>query len=155
MSRTRLTSAALSLAAVLAATSWVSVAAMPLQTAAPADKSAPADQSASAASADKDKAAPGDKPLDAGKLHMKPKILKEVKAAYPQEAKDAKIQGNVEVEIRIAKDGTVAETRVVKSIPALDKSATDALKQYKFQPTLLNGKPVEVNATMTIRFALK
>jgi TonB family protein len=145
MSQLRLTSAAFALAALIAATSWVTVSAMPLQAAAPADKPAPA----------ADKPAPGDKPLDARKLGMKPKILKQVKADYPQDAKDAKIQGNVDVEIRIAKDGTVAETKVVKSIPTLDKAATDAVKQWKFEPTLLNGKPVEVMATMTIRFALK
>lgn len=147
MSRLRLTSAAFALTALIAATSWATVSALPLQTETPA---AAQDKPASA-----DKPAPGDKPLDARKLGMKPKILKQVKADYPQDAKDAKVQGNVDVEIRIAKDGTVAETKVVKSIPALDKAAVDAVKQWKFEPTLLNGKPVEVMATMTIRFALK
>ncbi len=151
MSRIRLTSAAFSLAALIAATSWVTVAAMPLQTAASDQQSAASDKQAAAP----DKPAPGDKPVDARKLGMKPKIITKVNAEYPQAAKDAKIQGEVVVDIRIARDGTVADTKVIKSIPELDKAATDALKKYKFEQTLLNGKPVEVLATMTIRFALK
>jgi TonB family protein len=152
MSRIRLTSAAVTLAALIAASSWASIAAMPLQApaAAPAEKSASANKPAAA-----DKQASGEKVVDARKLVTKPKILKEVKAEYPQAAKDAKIQGNVVVDIRIAKDGSVIDTRVVKSIPELDKAATEALKKYKFQPVLLNGQPVDVLATMTIRFALK
>jgi TonB family protein len=151
MSRIRLMSAAFSFAALIAATSWATVAAMPLQ--APVGV---VDQTVKVDKADKVvDAQPADKPLDASKLPSKPKIIKEVKAEYPLEAKQQKIQGEVEVEILIAKDGTVSETKVVKSIPALDKAATDALKQYKFSPTLLNGKPIEVRAKMTIRFALK
>ena len=146
MSRLRLTSAAFALTALIAATSWATVAAMPLQTPTPAaaqDKPAAADKSST------------DKPVDARKLATKPKILKEVKAVYPPEALKSKAQGEVVVDIRISKDGNVVDTKVVKSIPELDKAATDALKQYKFQPTLLNGKPVDVLATMTIRFTLK
>jgi len=93
--------------------------------------------------------------VDARKLPTKPKLLKAVKAVYPPEAKQAKIQGEVIVDIRIAKDGTVSDAKVVKSIPELDKAATDAVKQYKFRPTLLNGKPVDVLATITVRFSLK
>jgi TonB family protein len=146
MSRLRLTSAAFSLAALIAATSWATVAALPLQTETPVaaqDKPASADQSSA------------DKAVDARKLPTKPKLLKAVKAVYPPEAKQAKIQGEVIVDIRIAKDGTVSDAKVVKSIPELDKAATDAVKQYKFRPTLLNGKPVDVLATITVRFSLK
>src|SRR5262249_34782625 len=126
MSRIRLTSAAVTFAALIAIASWATVSAMPLQTqAAASDKQAPAPAKQAAAS---DKSEPGDKPLDASKLPKKPKLIHEVKAVYPQEAKDAKIQGDVEVDIRIAKDGTVADAKVSKSIPALDKAAVDAVK---------------------------
>ena len=58
------------------------------------------------------------------------------------------------MEARVEPDGSVSEARVIKSIPLLDGAALDAVKQWRFTPTLLNGQPVAVMMTLTINFAL-
>jgi TonB family protein len=84
-----------------------------------------------------------------------PEKIKNVSPVYPPDAMAAKIQGVVIVEARIEGDGTVGEVKVLRSIPALDQSAIDAVKQWEFRPTLLNGAPVPVIVTMTVQFSLK
>ena len=58
------------------------------------------------------------------------------------------------MEIRIEPDGTVGTATVMRSIPLLDGAALDAVKQWQFKPTLLNGQPVAVFMTVTINFSL-
>ena len=58
------------------------------------------------------------------------------------------------MEIRIEPDGTVGTATVMRSIPLLDGAALDAVKQWQFTPTLLNGQPVAVIMTVTINFSL-
>ena len=57
------------------------------------------------------------------------------------------------IEVRIATDGSVEEARVLKSIPLLDQAALDAVKQWQFVPTLMNGQPTPIIMTVTINFA--
>ena len=47
------------------------------------------------------------------------------------------------------------EVQVVRSIPELDQAAIDAVSQWQYQPTLLNGEPVEIECTVTINFTLR
>jgi protein TonB len=68
---------------------------------------------------------------------------------------NAGVQGAVIVEAVIDGNGSVAATRVVRSIPLLDQAALDAVKQWKFTPALLNGAPTPVVVTMTVNFTLK
>lgn len=84
-----------------------------------------------------------------------PTKIKDVKAEYPQDAKDAGIQGVVILESTIDEQGDVSNVRVLRSIPMLDQAAIDAVKQWRFTPTILNGKAVPVIVTMTVNFALK
>jgi protein TonB len=77
-----------------------------------------------------------------------------VEPVYPAAAKAANVQGVVVLEIVIATDGTVKEGRVLRSIQVLDKAALDAVVQWMYEPTLLNGAPVEVIATVSINFTL-
>jgi periplasmic protein TonB len=56
--------------------------------------------------------------------------------------------------VRIEPDGSVGQAEVVRSIPLLDQAALDAVKQWQFKPTLLNGQPVAVMMTVTINFTL-
>jgi protein TonB len=56
------------------------------------------------------------------------------------------------MEITIAKDGSVSGARVLRSVPMLDQAALDAVHQWLFEPTLLNGVPVEVVMTVTVNF---
>jgi TonB family protein len=84
-----------------------------------------------------------------------PVKIKDAKPEYPQDAKDAGVQGIVILDATIDEQGDVANVRVVRSVPMLDQAATDAVRQWKFQPALLNGKPVAVIVTMTVNFTLK
>ena len=76
---------------------------------------------------------------------IKPPIrLVNVNPVYPEDAKAAGIEGVVILEIVIGQDGSVIEVQVVRSIPELDQAAIDAVSQWQYQPTLLNGEPVEI-----------
>ena len=80
-------------------------------------------------------------------------LISQTKPAYPPLAKQARIQGIVILEAVIGKDGTVNEIRVLNGHPLLQQSAIDAVSQWKYKPTLLNGEPVEVVTTVTVNFA--
>ena len=78
--------------------------------------------------------------------------IKDVRPVYPPIAREAGVSGVVIIEVRIGADGTVEEAHVLKSIPLLDQAALDAVKQWEFVPTLLNGAPVPIMMTVTINF---
>ena len=83
-----------------------------------------------------------------------PMKIKDVRPVYPQEARDAKVSGVVIIETRIGMNGAVESAHVLKSIPLLDQAALDAVKQWQFAPTLMNGAPVPVIMTVTVNFTL-
>ena len=64
------------------------------------------------------------------------------------------MSGTVVLEAVIAEDGRVEDVRVLRSIRLLDDAAADAVRQWRFTPTLLNGTPVRVLMTVTVSFAL-
>jgi protein TonB len=84
-----------------------------------------------------------------------PSKLVDSKPVYPQDARDAGVQGVVILEVVIAPDGHVAGARVVRSIPMLDDAAYSAVMKWYFTPTLLNGTPVSVVMTVTVNFTLQ
>ncbi len=73
---------------------------------------------------------------------------------YPPEAKTAGIQGAVVLHAVISQEGNVETLTVVSGPTALQVSAMDAVRQWKYKPYLLNGKPVEVATTVTVNFSL-
>jgi len=73
---------------------------------------------------------------------------------YPKAAHDAGIQGIVMVMARVLTDGTVGETSVVRSIPALDAAAVQAVKRMRFKPGSYQGKPVAVWVGVPVTFTL-
>jgi protein TonB len=81
-----------------------------------------------------------------------PRKVKDVRPLYPQEARDAGVQGVVIIEMRVEADGRVGSARILQSIPLLDQAALDAVQQWEFEPTLLNGAPVAVVMTVTVQF---
>jgi len=82
------------------------------------------------------------------------KMLRQIQPVYPQIAKTAHVQGTVMLHAVIAKDGSVQELTYVSGPPLLMKSAMDAVRQWRYQPTLLNGEPVEVDTTISVIFTL-
>ena len=81
-----------------------------------------------------------------------PTKTKDVRPIYPPDAQAAGIQGVVIIEAVIDPAGTVGSARVLRSIPMLDQAAVDAVKQWEFMPTLLNGVAVPVIMTVTVNF---
>lgn len=84
-----------------------------------------------------------------------PTKIKDVRPVYPPVARDAGIQGVVILEVVIGKDGRVTDARVLRSIPLLDHAALDAVAQWEFTPTLVNGEPTAVVMTTTVNFTLQ
>jgi TonB family protein len=84
------------------------------------------------------------------------KLTNRVVPVYPPIAKQARVQGSVTMQANIAKDGTVRELQIVEAgSPLLVQAAMDAVKQWTYQPTLLNGSPVDVTTTVTVNFTLQ
>ena len=81
--------------------------------------------------------------------------IKEVAPVYPAIARSARVQGDVVIEATIDQEGNVADARVVKSVPLLDQAALDAVRQWHYRPTLLNGVPTAVVTTVTVKFTLQ
>jgi TonB family protein len=94
-------------------------------------------------------------PVRIGGRIAPPQKIKDVKPVYPPIAASAKVSGVVIVEATIGSDGRVNEVRVLRSIPLLDQAAMEAVRQWEFQPTLLNGAPISIVMSMTVNFALQ
>jgi protein TonB len=73
---------------------------------------------------------------------------------YPRIALAAHIQGNVVLQAILAKDGSVQDLKVISGHPLLVQAALDAVRQWRYQPTLLNSEPVEVLTEIDVRFSL-
>jgi protein TonB len=73
---------------------------------------------------------------------------------YPPIAQAARVSGVVIVEALIAEDGSIRDVKVLRSVPLLDAPALEAVRQWRFTPTLLNGVPVQVIMTVTVTFTL-
>src|SRR5882672_2393700 len=84
-----------------------------------------------------------------------PTKVKDVRPVYPAIAQSARVQGVVIIEATIGPHGAVQEAKVLRSIPLLAAAALDAVRQWQFTPTLLNGVPVPVIMTVTVNFTLQ
>jgi D-alanyl-D-alanine endopeptidase (penicillin-binding protein 7) len=158
MSRVRtLAHVALAAVAVVLVTSWAA-SAVPLQS---AKATAPAGKVAI---------------QDAVTAPAEPKLVHKVDPAYPAEAKKEGIQGLFVIDIVIGKDGAIKDARVAVSAPTMERlkeleakkgtpaalegdarlaaAALDAVKQWRYEPILMGGKPVEFKATVTVNFKL-
>ncbi|HEY1496869.1 MAG TPA: M56 family metallopeptidase [Candidatus Solibacter sp.] len=84
------------------------------------------------------------------------KILTKVNPAYPADLKQQGVTGSVIIRAIISKTGDILNAQVINTVhPGLAQAALDAVKQWRYQPTLLNGQPVEVLTTVTIAFELE
>jgi protein TonB len=82
------------------------------------------------------------------------KIINRTAPNYPALARQTRISGTVRLHAIIAKDGTVQQLEVLSGHPLLVQAALDAVRQWRYQPTLLNGEPVEVDTTVDVIFSL-
>jgi protein TonB len=81
-------------------------------------------------------------------------LMRRVPPIYPQQAKQARIQGTVELQASIGKDGNITAVNVVSGDKTLALAAADAVKQWKYKPYLLDGQPVEIQTQITVNFKL-
>ncbi|NUR54966.1 MAG: energy transducer TonB, partial [Acidobacteria bacterium] len=95
-------------------------------------------------------------PVRVGGNIRAPRKLHDVRPVYPASMRDAGREGVVPLEAIIGRDGTVTSVRVVSAQvhPDFAAAAMDAVREWRFAPTLLNGEPVEVVMTVSVSFKL-
>jgi periplasmic protein TonB len=85
-----------------------------------------------------------------------PRLLREVKPDYSEEARQRSIQGEVVLEIVVRRDGSVGEVRVLQGLGhGLDRRAIDAVRQWRFAPARRQGTPVDVMVEVAVEFKLR
>lgn len=97
----------------------------------------------------------GERALRIGGPIKPPEKTYDVKPVYPKDAQDARVQGVVIIETMIGPDGKVKDAKIQRSVPLLDEAALEAVRQWEFTPTLLNGQAVAVIMTVTVNFRLE
>jgi protein TonB len=84
-----------------------------------------------------------------------PRVLSEVRPAYPKEAKDKGLEGPVVMDILIDQGGKVRQVSVVEGEGLFRTGAIEAMKKFLFKPAMVDGKPVAVKIRYTLRFQLE
>jgi TonB family protein len=82
------------------------------------------------------------------------RLIRRVQPEYPDQAKSAHIQGPVVLEVQVLGDGTVGNIETVTGNPLLVEAAIHAVRQWKYQPNLVDGRPVQSQTRITIKFVL-
>jgi protein TonB len=94
-------------------------------------------------------------PVKVADLPVPPHKIVDVRPIYPEHARVARIEGLVVMEAVLDPTGHVTQLRVIRSVPMLDQAAMDAVRQWRYTPTMYYGKPVSVLMTITIKFTLQ
>jgi TonB family protein len=81
-----------------------------------------------------------------------PRKVHDVRPLWPDEARRAGVQGIVIVEFTVDVDGTVADARILRGVPLLEKAALDCVRQWRYEPTLLNGRPIPFKMIAAVTF---
>ncbi|MGO9402529.1 MAG: energy transducer TonB [Terriglobales bacterium] len=81
-------------------------------------------------------------------------LIKKVPAQYPPLAQQARIQGRIDLDVLISKEGHIQNIRLISGHPMLAPAAINAVKQWQYKPYLVNGQPVEVETEITVVFEL-
>ncbi len=93
-------------------------------------------------------------PLRLGSAVVQAKLIQQPKPVYPPLAQAARVTGTVEFLALIGKDGRVQSLQLMSGPPLLVQSAMQAVQQWQYQPTLLNGEPVDVVTVIDINYTL-
>ena len=94
-------------------------------------------------------------PVRVGGTIPAPTKTKDVKPIYPPEAQQSRVSGIVILEAIIGEDGKMRSVTVIRSVPLLDQAAINAVMQWEYTPTFVNGVAVPVVITVTVNFILQ
>jgi periplasmic protein TonB len=94
-------------------------------------------------------------PLRVGGMVAEANLLQRVQPVYPALARAARVEGEVAFTAVISKEGRVENLKLVSGHPLLVAAAREAILEWRYRPTMLNGQPVEVLTTITVRFRLQ
>ena len=141
--------------ASLALAGWQSARALPLYAADAGDADSPANHN-DQKTTDKQQGTTSEpvKTVRVGGEAQEKNLIKKVTPKYPTEAKAKRIQGKVVLDVTISPEGHVTSVTPVSGPAELIQSAVDAVKQWEYRPTLLNGEPVEVQSTVLVNYTL-
>jgi periplasmic protein TonB len=79
-------------------------------------------------------------------------LIKSVPPKYPRAAVASHLQGDVQIEATITKEGNVLNPKVIKGGPILGEAALEAVRQWRYKPYYLDGQPVQVQTQITVKF---
>jgi len=101
--------------------------------------------------------APGPEgPVRVGGQIREPRKLVDTRPSYPEVARRARIEGVVILELTVDRQGSVRNVDVLRGLPmGLTEAAVDAVRQWRYEPTLLDGRPIEVLIVVTVNFRLQ
>jgi len=94
-------------------------------------------------------------PVRVADLPVAPRKTEDMRPIYPDIARQARIEGTVVMEAVLDPSGRVTQLHVIKSVPMLDQAALDAVRQWRYTPSVYGGRPVSVLVTITVRFTLQ
>ena len=83
------------------------------------------------------------------------KLLNQTRPVYPPLARQARVQGTVRLEAVIDKEGSITELKLISGHPLLIEAAMNAVKQWHYEPTLLNGVTVEIITAIDVNFTMR
>jgi TonB family protein len=86
---------------------------------------------------------------------LKPaELIHRVDPVYPAIAKEQRVEGTVKLRVTIGQDGAVHDIEMLSGPPLLVRAATDAVRQWRYSPTMLNGEPIQVDSEVNLEFRL-
>jgi protein TonB len=94
-------------------------------------------------------------PVRVGPNMTSPRKIKDLKPVYPAGTLQGRTQGAVILDVTIGTDGRVQDAKVIRSVPLLDAAAIEAVRQWEYTPSLLNGVAVAVVMTVIVNFAMQ
>ena len=100
-------------------------------------------------------AQPEKRPVKVSEGVLEAQLVSRIEPQYPTIAVETKTQGTVRLRAIISRDGRITSLEVLSGHPFLVKAALDAVRQWRYRPTLLNGEPVEVETSITVVFVLR
>jgi protein TonB len=94
-------------------------------------------------------------PVRLADLPVLPRKIVDARPDYPDIARRARVEGTIIMEAVLDTSGRVTQLRILKSVPLLDQAAVDAVRQWRYTPSVYAGRPVSVLMTITVRFTLQ